>query len=137
VVTATLRAALLAALAVSYIPAVAAGQEMSADSLLRRIDLLERRATELERRVRELEALKRTETSRSLPVPASPQWRDLRNWRQLRLGMSMDQVRALLGEPERVDAIGYTFWYWDYPLGPQVTFDSRTGKVNGWREPGG
>jgi hypothetical protein len=42
--------------------------------------------------------------ARRPPVAASTKWRDVQNWRQLRLGMTMDQVRALLGEPERVDA---------------------------------
>jgi hypothetical protein len=98
------RVALLAGLAASSVPAIAAGQEASADSLHHRIDLLERRTIDLEARVRELEALFRAEPARRPPVAASTKWRDVQNWRQLRMGMTMDQVRALLGEPERVDA---------------------------------
>ena len=134
--TAILRVALLTALVAFSIPAVAAGQQPSADSLVCRIDLLERRSADLEQRVRELEAVMKVEPSRDLPVPTSAKWRDLQNWRRLRREMTMDEVRALLGEPERVEAGGLTYWYWDdYPAGPRVYFDSRS-KLQGWSEPG-
>jgi hypothetical protein len=134
--TAILRAALLVALA--SIPAVASGQRTSADSLLRRIDLLERRTTELELRVRELEALTRTAPSRDRPVPTSAKWRDVQNWRRLRLKMTMDEVRALLGEPDHVLATALqTYWSWGDGAGSaNVYFDSRSGKLDGWTEPG-
>jgi hypothetical protein len=134
--TPVFRVALLAALAASTIPAVAAGQEASANSLQRQIDLLERRTIDLEERVRQLEALFRAEPGQSLPGAASTKWRDLQNWRQLRMGMTMNQVRAALGEPGRVDAnILETTWYWDYPRGPSVGFDSSSGRVKSWSEP--
>jgi hypothetical protein len=130
------RVALLAGLAAAFIPAIAAGQEASADSLHHRIDLLERRTIDLEARVRELEALVRVEPARRPPVAASTKWRDVQNWRQLRLGMTMDQVRALLGEPERVDVNPiFSSWHWDPPSGPDVIFDSRSGRVTSWSEP--
>jgi len=44
--------------------------------------------------------------------------------------MKPDQVRALLGEPERVDAGGVTFWRW---ANAYVSFID--GKVYGWSEP--
>jgi len=128
--TALLRATLLAALAASSIPAVATGQGTSTDSLLLRIDLLERRTADLEQRVRELEAVIKSEPSQGQPIPASTRWRDLANWRRLRLGMKMDEVRALLGEPERVDAGYVTYWRWS---GANVSFIS--GKLEGWSEP--
>ena len=133
--TGILRATLLAALVSFSIPAVAVAQKASVDSLLRRIDLLERTTTDLERRVRELEALIRSEPSRDLSVPASPKWQDLQNWRRLRLQMTMDEVRALLGEPERVDANQFrTGWYWDHPFA-NASFDSRSGKLESLSEP--
>jgi len=134
--TPILRATLLAVLTASSIPAVAAGQEAPTDSLLRRIDLLERRTSDLERRVRDLEALISTEPVRPRPAGVSPESRDLQNWRRLRLNMTMDQVRALLGEPERVAAGSpWTFWYWDAGSA-YVRFDSRSDKVDAWTEPG-
>src|SRR6266852_1778796 len=128
--TAILRTALLAALAAASIPAVAAGQDTSAASLLRRIELLERANTDLERRIGELEAVIKSEPSQGQPIQASTRWRDLANWRQLRRGMKMDEVRALLGEPERVEADIVTYWRW---AGANVFFMS--GKLRGWSEP--
>ena len=128
--TAILRTALLAALAVASIPAVAAGQDTSSASLLRRIELLERANTDLEQRVRDVEALIRRAPSRDQQVAGSGDWRDISNWRRLRQGMKPDQVRALLGEPERVEAGGVTFWRWP---GAHVAF--MDGKVYGWSEP--
>jgi hypothetical protein len=129
-----LRAVLLAALAVYSVPALASGQELSADSLLRRIDLLERKTADLERRVRELEGRVTVSPSRPPTVPASSQWRDIQNWRGLRFGMTMDQVRTLLGEPQRVDAGSrITFWHWGEMS--YVVFDGQSGKVQSWSEP--
>jgi len=121
---AILRVALLTAFVTFSIPAVAPAQQPSADSLLRRIE-------HLEQRVRELEAVLKGESSRDLSVPTSAKSRDLQNWRRLRIGMKMDEVRALLGEPERVVVIGSTTW--SYP-GASVSFDLR-GKLEGWSEP--
>ena len=128
--TAILRAMLFAALAASSIPAAATAQGTSTDSLLRRIELLERANTDLERRVCELEAVIKSEPSQGQPIQASTKWQDLVNWRRLRLGMKMDEVRALLGEPERVDAGYVTYWRW---TGANVSFIS--GKLEGWSEP--
>jgi hypothetical protein len=128
--TAILRTALLAALAAASIPAVAAGQDTSTASLLRRIEILERANTDLEQRVRELEAVIKSEPSQGRPIQASTRWRDLANWRRLRLGMKMDEVRALLGEPERVDAGPITYWRW-----PDGHVHFMDGKVSGWSEP--
>ena len=134
--TAILRVALLTVLAAASIPAVAPAQGTSIDSLTRRIVLLEHRVADLEQRVGQLEALIKTEPSPSRSVAPSSNWRDLANWRQLRPGMKMNEVRALLGEPEKVDANPVrTYWYWDYPIGPNAYFDSKSGKLDGWSEP--
>ena len=128
--TARLRASLFAALAAASIPAVAAAQDTSTAAILRRIEILERANTDLERRVHELESLIKSEPSQSQPVPVSTRWRDLANWRRLQLGMRMDEVRTLLGEPKRVDAGPITFWRWG---DANVYFMDE--KVTGWSEP--
>jgi hypothetical protein len=80
---------------------------------------------DLERRVRELEAL---------VTVAAPRTQDMQNWRGLRFGMTMDQVRTLLGEPERVDAGSrFTFWHWGDLA--YVQFESRSGRLESWSEP--
>lgn len=137
--TAILRVALFSALVAVSVPAVAPAQRPSADSLLRRVDRLERRSADLEQRVRALEAVLEAvlkgEPSRDLSVLTSPKSRDLQNWRRLRNGMTMDEVRALLGEPERVENRGYeTEWSWDSLLLAKVNFD-RSGRVESWSEP--
>lgn len=128
--TAILRAGLVAALAASFFPAIAAGQDTTAASLLRRIEVLERANADLERRVRELESLMKSEPPQGQSIRTSTRWRDLANWRRLRLGMNMNEVRALLGEPKRVDAGLITFWRW-----PDGDVQFMDGTVRGWSEP--
>ena len=135
--TRMLRAAFLAVLLSISIPEAAGAQQATIDSLRCRADVLERTTADLERRVRELEAIIKGEPSRERSiVPASANAREIQNWRRLRRGMTMDEVRTLLGEPEKVDAGPYmTYWYWDYPGGAEVSFNSRSGKLEGWSEP--
>lgn len=135
--TRVLGAAFIAAIAASTVsPGVAAGQGVPGDSLIHRIHLLERRAVDLERRVRDLEALITSEFNRVRPVATSMQAEDVQNWRRLRLSMTMDQVRAMLGEPEQVAVTGpWTFWNWNSLGGAHVRFDNRSGKVDAWAEP--
>ena len=60
-------------------------------------------------------------------------------WRQLQTGMTGDEVRSLLGEPERV-SVGSTlvFWYYPIPRGrvrePQVVFNKDGMTVYSWEE---
>lgn len=128
---AILRAALLAVTLTACAPAVQSRQSVGPEGLSRRVENLERTTSELEGRVRELEALLRNAQARGRPVATSGNPRDLANWRRLRRGMTMDDVRALLAEPERIEA-GY-FTYWHYPDHARVDFTS--GKVDGWSEP--
>ena len=69
-------------------------------------------------------------------LAGSAKWQDVQNWRQLRRGMKMGEVRTLLGEPDRVEALGglSTVWHWD-SVHASVEFDGRSGKVHGWSEP--
>ncbi len=56
---------------------------------------------------------------------------DLSLWRQLKKSMSEEQVRALLGEPLKID--GGAFAFWQYRNGGTVTFYDD--KVYSWEEP--
>ena len=134
--TRTLRITLLVAVTSLSAPTAVAAQQATVDSLARRIDVLERATVDLERRVRELEALAKGAAPQEQTVAAATtRWQDVQNWRRLRRGMKMDEVRALLGEPEKVEASGpFATWYWQYPVGPHVRFYSD--KVDGWSEPG-
>lgn len=126
--TAILRAGLFATLAFVSLPAIAAGQGKPDEALLRRIE-------QLERRVRELETLIKTEQPRAAaPVASSGNARDLANWRRLRKGMTPDEVRSVLGEPERIDTMTYRS-IWHYADYAAVNFDGSSKKVEGWSEP--
>ena len=128
------RIALLAAMTLTSWPAAAIAQEASADSLVRRVELLEQTISELAARVRQLEAQVGSEPAQVRALPPTATSRELQNWRRLRRGMKMDEVRALLGEPARVQTLGpvATYWYWE-PAG-SVQFDGRD-KLEGWVEP--
>ena len=52
----------------------------------------------------------------------------------LRVGMTQDEVRALLGEPPSVEAVaGFVFWHYGSEAHEQdVVFEQGTGRVHGW-----
>jgi hypothetical protein len=52
-------------------------------------------------------------------------------WRQLKQDMSPNEVRGILGEPDRIDGGGVAYWY--YPKEGRVTFIRD--RVHGWDEP--
>lgn len=69
---------------------------------------------------------------------------EVEKWRQLSKGMSREQVRSILGEPRRVEAISGYFEKWGYdrdPMTAYVTFGTSgrfpdtLDKLEGWREP--
>lgn len=69
---------------------------------------------------------------------------DIAKWRQLSKGMSRSQVRAILGEPRRVEAISGYFEKWGYGLdattayvtfGTSNRFPDTLDKLEGWQEP--
>jgi outer membrane protein assembly factor BamE (lipoprotein component of BamABCDE complex) len=98
---------------------------------------LDERVRELERRVEQLEKQQAPSTTSSVaPKPTTGQtdgWKKKENWRTLKQGMSDNDVRALLGEPDKVNTFS-TFKVWLYPDYGQVQFDNRS-VVEGWAEP--
>ena len=128
--TPLLRTALYALVVATSIPTLVAAQDSSSAALSRRIEHLERANAELERRVRLLESLITTQGPQIPRASTSSGSQDLSNWRRLRRGMSMDEVRAVLGEPERVEAGAVTVWRWG---NANVYF--LDDKLEGWSEP--
>lgn len=101
-----------------------------------RIDLLELEVNDLNRRLMAIEQAIGQGTTSAAPVRGSEGSRDKRNWRQLERGMSKDQVRQLIGEPDRNRVsrnLGITFSDWHYPRGGWVTF--MEDEVHEWSEP--
>lgn len=80
-------------------PTFVLGQDTSTAALLRRVEQLEKTNANLERRVRELEAfLSRTPASAAASAPTSSnsnKSRELANWRRLKVGMNMEDVRQM------------------------------------------
>jgi len=96
------------------------------------------RITQLEKEVRELKT--RLSTLESPLNKAIVQkstvtndgWKNLANWRSLKKGSSYDEIRAIVGEPEKVRASG-PLTIWSYSNSGEVTFYED--RLNGWNEP--
>lgn len=116
------------------VPANTYAQE-SRLSLEKRVSELEKLVQQLQQRVEQLEARLLAAPTKAPRVAGSGNWRDKAAWRKLRKEMTMDEVTAILGDPEKVDSGGIlTHWYWDYPRGPKVIFNDSS-LVWGWAEP--
>ena|SRR5579859_1770728 len=98
---------------------------------------MDERVRNLERRVEQLEKQSGRQAAGSAnPSPIVGQqdgWKRLENWRSLKRGMNEADVKALLGEPHRVDAGAVTFWYYNPPMGGDVHFINSG--LAGWSEP--
>lgn len=118
------------------VPGHARAQQAKIEELDRRVEKLEQLVGQLQRRVADLESQVQGRQERKQPVAAKSNWRQIGSWRSLRRGMTMEQVTDLLGEPGKVDAGStFIFWYWGYPSGGSVHFDTDTNRVAGWDEP--
>lgn len=95
---------------------------------------LETRIAELEKRVAELEALLEAQK----PTDARPKqnWDHHSLWRELGVGMSKYQVKAIFGEPQKTSC-DCSRTYWNYSKDSWnccICFDEDD-KVFGWYEP--
>ncbi len=93
-----------------------------------RITLLEKEVQELKLRLMKIEA---PQGSKQNTLAASQGWKVQANWRSLKKGMSYDEVRTTLGEPDRIRGGDFTFWY--YLNGGRANFYKD--KLDGWIEP--
>lgn len=69
--------------------------------------------------------------------PQDAGWRLRENWRaRLRKGLTRDQVRALMGEPEKIDMNGpIETWWYGWPSGGDILFSPPNMEVSAWGEP--
>jgi hypothetical protein len=105
------------------------------EDLSARLRALEKQVSELKAEVQRLERQLAAGRGATPLTIGREGWRELRNWRSLRKGMSRFEVMRLLGEPGKVSDY-YSSERWEYPdaLGGRVNFDS-SGSVVGWRPP--
>jgi outer membrane protein assembly factor BamE (lipoprotein component of BamABCDE complex) len=97
-----------------------------------RITQLEKEVQELKLRLTKIEAPQNASSNQQKSIVFTDSWKSLANWRSLKKGMSFDDVRAVLGEPEKVGASG-PITNWQYPSRSEVNF--YRDKVDGWTEP--
>jgi hypothetical protein len=97
--------------------------------LVRRVDILEAMIVSLQKRVDALERQGATRTVATIPAGRE-------SWRRLSKGMSMADVRSILGEPAKVNAGPLTTWYYLSGVfsSGNVVFDSSS-RVMSWAEP--
>ena len=103
-----------------------------------RIDELEKRVMELEDTVSSIKQLLLLAAMSSSEGKSETNEEDAKKkeeikakWRTIATGMTPKEVRAILGEPEKLDGGVYATWY--YPKGGVVRFDRD--KVHRWNEP--
>jgi outer membrane murein-binding lipoprotein Lpp len=97
-----------------------------------RLNRLESEVRDLRSRIEKLEGGNKAQLTSPSPKAKNKEgWKELSNWRSLKKGMSYDDVRGLLGEPERIS--GGTITHWFYPnAGRVVYYDDR---LDHWSEP--
>ena len=96
-----------------------------------RLNLLENEIKDLKARVSSLEQNGQSKSATSKPTASSDGWKNLANWRNLKIGMSYQEIRSLLGEPMRVRGGPFTDWL--YENRGFVVFHED--KVYSWQEP--
>ena len=96
-----------------------------------RINRLENEIQEIKRRLSIIESPQSASPINTKPAAVSDGWKHLPNWRQLKTGMSPAEVKAILGEPNKVN--GGEVATWRYTNGGTVGFISD--KLLRWNEP--
>jgi hypothetical protein len=102
-----------------------------------KIRRLEARITQLEQRLAALEEKTTTDKTVKQSSSSAEGWRDKQRWRQLKIGMTKDEVTAILGEPPKINASNSgDMWFYPDGLGGlgSVSFRNRE-TVTSWSEP--
>jgi len=127
--------------AIQVFPRNAAGQ-VDRSQVAREGTSLETRVARLEQRIAAIEktvaALGAGGARRIPAIGGGRGWKDISNWRdRLHVGMTKDDVRTLMGEPDKIDQYSVALdqvWHYGYPGGGSITF-GRDARVETWSEP--
>lgn len=96
-----------------------------------RLEQMENDIQMIKQRLSKLEGPQVGPAAEKKPSASSEGWKSRSAWRQLKNGMGPSEVRAVLGEPGRLNGGEVAFWY--YPNGGVATFMSE--KLYQWKEP--
>lgn len=116
----------LAFLVVTFTSTVESAQNDGFSALEQRVSRLEERVAKMERFI--LQSASQKEPTRTFVPPGKEKWR------RLRKGMTKSQVRSILGEPRRIEAGTFDYWYYSgSTLSSRITFYHEI--VDAWKEP--
>ena len=96
-----------------------------------RITQLEKELRNLQLRLSNLESSKNSLSKSQPSAVTNENWKNLTIWRSLKIGITPDEVRTILGEPTRVEGGARAYWY--YPRSGNLEFED--GKLRNWSEP--
>jgi len=98
-----------------------------------RLSALEKEVQEIKLRLSKLESSNQApaDSKSTIATATGEGWKHQKSWRTLSAGMSPNEVRNLLGDPQQVRGGNVTFW--TYPNKGDVTFIGNT--LQQWREP--
>ena len=96
-----------------------------------RMSQLEQEVQSIKLRLSKLESAQGIQADTPKSSTSGDGWKSLSNWRQLVTGMTPNDARKLLGEPNRVSGGEIATWY--YQNGGSVTFMKE--KLYRWDEP--
>ncbi|WP_020614762.1 hypothetical protein [Sediminispirochaeta bajacaliforniensis] len=78
-----------------------------------KIDQLERDLQELKNRISKIETMMINSSESDILAKIHEGWKSVRNWRIISTIMSIDDVRNILGEPQRNDGGDMTIWHYE------------------------
>ena len=96
---------------------------------------LRQKIADLENRIKDLESLLRiSKDPESFQSGEGQGWQNKKNWRNLKTGMTREQVHEILGNPIKTIEGVRTLWYYPNMYCGYVSFDE-DGCLIGWSEP--
>jgi len=111
------------------------GEEVTIEEMQKQLSAITQVVLELRNKVialeEEINKINKQKSLGNASVQEIPTPQIQNGWRALKRGLSLDQVRVILGEPVRV--LGGEITIWSYKNNGSVTFYKD--KVSGWSEP--
>ncbi|MBN1903828.1 MAG: outer membrane protein assembly factor BamE [Deltaproteobacteria bacterium] len=96
---------------------------------------MQQQITELENRIKDLEQIiKIYHDPKDQEKEIAYGWLNKKNWRNLKKGMTQEEVKKILGEPVKSVDGSRLIWYYPNFYQSYVSFDEK-GSLIGWNEP--